>query len=86
MRLYVGNLAWRLVEKDLEDAFASYSVVEGTAKVIRDRETGRSKGYGFIEVEKGEDALQEMDGREVLGRNLKVNEALRSQQSREPRT
>lgn len=86
MRLYVGNLAWRLVEKDLEEAFASYEVCENSAKVIRDRETGRSKGYGFIEVEKGEDALSEMDGREVLGRNLKVNEALKSKQSREPRS
>jgi len=84
MRLYVGNLAWRLVETDLEEAFAAYEVCEASAKVIRDRETGRSKGYGFIEVEKGEDALSEMDGREVLGRNLKVNEALKSKQSREP--
>jgi RNA recognition motif-containing protein len=86
MRLYVGNLAWRLVETDLEEAFSAYEVCEASAKVIRDRETGRSKGYGFIEVEKGEDALSEMDGREVLGRNLKVNEALKSKQSREPRS
>jgi len=79
MRLYIGNLPWKLNETDLLDTFEGYGVVEGSAKVIKDRETGKSKGYGFIEVERGDDAIQEMNGREVLGRALKVSEALRSQ-------
>jgi RNA recognition motif-containing protein len=79
MRLYIGNLPWKLNETDLLDTFEGYGVVEGSAKVIKDRETGKSKGYGFIEVERGDDAIQEMNSREVLGRALKVSEALRSQ-------
>jgi RNA recognition motif-containing protein len=82
MRLYIGNLPWKLVESDLVDAFEPYNVVEGSVKVIRDRETDRSKGYGFIEVERGDDAIEEMNGKEILGRNLKVSEAVRSRQAR----
>ena len=83
MRLYIGNLPWKLVEDDLTETFAAYDVVEGSVKVIRDRETGRSKGYGFIEVERGDDAILEMNGKEVLGRGLKVSEAVKSKQARE---
>jgi len=83
MRLYIGNLPWRLVEADLVKSFEAYGVVEGSVKVIRDRETNRSKGYGFIEVERGEDAIKEMNGKEVLGRGLKVSEAVKSKQARE---
>lgn len=79
MRLYIGNLPWKLNETDLLETFDGYGVVEGSAKVIKDRETGKSKGYGFIEVQKGDDAIHEMNGKEVLGRALKVSEALRSQ-------
>ena len=83
MRLYIGNLPWRLVETDLIKSFEAYGVVDGSVKVIRDRETNRSKGYGFIEVERGEDAIKEMNGKEVLGRGLKVSEAVKSKQARE---
>ena len=83
MRLYIGNLPWRLVEADLVKSFEAYGVVEGSVKVIRDRETNRSKGYGFIEVERGDDAIKEMNGKEVLGRGLKVSEAVKSKQARE---
>jgi RNA recognition motif-containing protein len=83
MRLYIGNLPWRLVEADLITGFEAYGVVEGSVKVIRDRETNRSKGYGFIEVERGEDAIKEMNGKEILGRGLKVSEAVKSKQARE---
>jgi RNA recognition motif-containing protein len=83
MRLYIGNLPWRLVEADLIKSFEPYGIVEGSVKVIRDRETNRSKGYGFIEVEKGEEAIKEVNGKEVLGRGLKVSEAVRSKQARE---
>jgi RNA recognition motif-containing protein len=83
MRLYIGNLPWRLVEADLLKSFESYGIIEGSVKVIRDRETNRSKGYGFIEVERGDDAIREMNGKEVLGRGLKVSEAVKSKQARE---
>jgi len=83
MRLYIGNLPWRLVEADLMNSFEPYGIIKGSVKVIRDRETGRSKGYGFVDVERGEDAIKEMDGKEVLGRGLKVSEAVRSKQARE---
>ena len=83
MRLYIGNLPWRLVEADLLTSFEPYGIIEGSVKVIRDRETNRSKGYGFIEVERGEDAIREMNGKEVLSRGLKVSEAIRSKQARE---
>lgn len=83
MRLYIGNLPWRLVESDLLTNFEPYGIVEGSVKVIRDRETNRSKGYGFIEVDRGDDAIREMNGKEVLGRGLKVSEAVKSKQARE---
>lgn len=83
MRLYIGNLPWRLVEADLLKSFEAYGIIEGSVKVIRDRETNRSKGYGFIEVERGDDAIREMNGKEVLGRGLKVSEAVKSKQARE---
>ena len=79
MRLYIGNLPWKIIETDLLEIFAGYGVVEGTAKIIKDRETGKSKGYGFLEVQKGDIAVQEMNGKEILGRSLKVSEALRFQ-------
>jgi RNA recognition motif-containing protein len=83
MRLYIGNLPWRLIESDLIKNFESYGIVEGSVKVIKDRETNKSKGYGFIEVSRGDEAIKEMDGKEVLGRKLKVSEALRSKQNRD---
>jgi len=83
MRLYIGNLPWRLVETDLINSFESYGIIEGSVKVIRDRETGRSKGYGFIDVQRGDDAIKEMNGKEVLGRAVKVSEAVKSRQARE---
>lgn len=82
MRLYLGNLAWRVTEKELEAAFQPYGVCPGSVRIIKDRETGRSKGYGFIEVKEGELALQEMQGKEVAGRPLRLSEALKSQQAR----
>lgn len=83
MRLYIGNLPWRLVEADLINSFKIYGIIEGSVKVIRDRETGRSKGYGFIDVQNGEDAIKEMNGKEILGRAVKVSEALKNRQTRE---
>ncbi|HMM81465.1 MAG TPA: RNA-binding protein [Pyrinomonadaceae bacterium] len=77
MKLYVGNLSFQTSSLDLEDLFASAGAVE-SASVIEDRETGRSRGFGFVEMANAEDgkkAIEEFDGKEVQGRNIKVNEA-----------
>ena len=77
MNIYVGNLAYGLTEDALKDLFAEYGSVT-SAKIIIDRETGRSKGFGFIEMatkEDGEKAIAELDGASVQDRNIKVNES-----------
>jgi RNA recognition motif-containing protein len=74
--LYVGNLPWRLTEDELAEAFASCSQVQ-TVRIITDRETGRSRGFGFVEVSETEapKAVALMNGFELKGRKLVVNEA-----------
>ncbi|WP_257264587.1 RNA-binding protein [Endozoicomonas sp. ONNA2] len=74
--LYIGNLAYTAVEEDLEQAFESFGVIEDI-KLMRDRETGRSRGFAFItfEQETEAEAARAMDGKEVAGRSLRVNEA-----------
>ena len=77
MNIYVGNLSYQLTDGELADIFAEFGAVD-SAKIIMDRETGRSKGFGFVEMtneEEGDAAISELDGREVNGRNLKVNKA-----------
>ena len=77
MRLYVGNLSYQVSEKDLRDAFAAYEHVE-SAVVITDRATGRSNGFGFVEITddaEAKAAIEEMDGKMLEGRAIKVNEA-----------
>ena len=77
MKLYVGNLSFQTSSLDLEDRFSSAGTVE-SASVIEDRETGRSRGFGFVEMANAEDgkkAIEEFDGKEVQGRTIKVNEA-----------
>lgn len=77
MTLYVGNVDFRLTNEDLNDMFTSFGTVN-SAKIIIDRETGRSKGFAFVEMgsdSEGRKAIQEMNGALVEGRNLKVNEA-----------
>ncbi len=77
MNIYTGNLSYTMADEDLRDLFSEYGVVK-SAKVIIDRETGRSKGFGFIEMETkeaGEKAIAELDGSDVQGRNIKVNES-----------
>ena len=77
MNIYVGNLSYGLSEDELKDLFAEYGAVV-SAKIIIDRETGRSKGFGFIEMETkedGEKAIAELDGASVKERNIKVNES-----------
>ncbi|MCA9041252.1 MAG: RNA-binding protein [Planctomycetaceae bacterium] len=82
VNLYVGNLPYKTTSDDLKDAFSQYGEVTRAA-VIMDRETGRSRGYGFVEMETGgKEAIAAMDGFEMEGRNLKVNEA----RPRQPRS
>jgi len=76
-RLYVGNLSYSTTEQELQDAFASYGQVVSVSIVV-ERDTGRSKGFGFVEMSTTEEAnaaIQGMNGAEVGGRTLKVNEA-----------
>ena len=76
-KLFVGGLAWATSDDGLAEAFSRYgAIVE--AKVITDRETGRSRGFGFVTFEDGSaasEAMGEMDGAELDGRTIRVNEA-----------
>jgi len=77
VNIYVGNLNYRLEEEALEQAFAEYGEVS-SAKLITDRETGRAKGFGFIEMPNDEEARAAIDGlngAEIMGRTMVVNEA-----------
>lgn len=77
MKLYVGNLSFQTSGEDLQQLFAQAGTVE-SATVVEDRETGRSRGFGFVEMsskEEGQAAIQQFNGKEVGGRALNVNEA-----------
>jgi RNA recognition motif-containing protein len=77
MNIYVGNLAYRTNEDDLRQQFERFGTV-GRVDIISDRETGRSKGFGFVEMPNNDEAnaaIQAMDGASVGERTLKVNEA-----------
>ncbi len=77
MKLYVGNLAFQTSSEDLQQLFAQAGTVE-SASVVEDRETGRSRGFGFVEMaskEEGQKAIEQFNGKELNGRNLNVNEA-----------
>lgn len=76
MKLYVGNLPWSVSNDDLENLFAGVGAVQ-SAQVVTDRDSGRSRGFGFVEMaqQDGLRAVSELNGREVDGRSLRVNEA-----------
>ena len=77
MKLYVGNLAFQTSSEDLQQLFGQVGTVQ-SASVIEDRETGRSRGFAFVEMaskEEGESAIAQFNGKEFNGRNLTVNEA-----------
>jgi cold-inducible RNA-binding protein len=77
MKLYVGNLSFQTSSEDLQQLFAQAGTVE-SATVVEDRDTGRSRGFGFVEMaskEEGEKAIQQFNGSDLNGRNLTVNEA-----------
>ena len=86
MRLYVGNLAFSTTNDELKAAFEQFGTVE-SATVIMDRETGRSKGFGFVDMgndEEAKAAIEGLDGKPISGRNVRVNEA-RPREERPPR-
>lgn len=77
MNIYVGNLDYNLQEDELGKFFGEYGEVI-SVKIVKDRDTGRAKGFGFVEMAveaEGEKAVEELDGVEVGGRNIKVNKA-----------
>lgn len=77
MNIYVGNLAYKVSDQELKETFSEFGDVI-SAKVITDRETGRSKGFGFVEMtndKEAQNAIDEIDGLEMHGRTLKVNKA-----------
>jgi cold-inducible RNA-binding protein len=77
MKLYVGNLPHSLSEQELQDLFTPFGEVK-SANVIKDRFTGESRGFGFVEMldrEPAQTAISELDGKEVKGRKIKVSEA-----------
>ncbi len=84
-RLYVGNLSWNATEDEVRQLFEGVGTVEEVA-LITDRETGRSRGFAFVEMdaEGAKKAMEELDGHDMDGRNLRVNEAQERQQ-RSPR-
>ena len=76
MKLYVGNLPFSTSSEDLSRMFAAHGAVE-SAEVVTDRDTGRSRGFGFVEMsdDDGRRAIEELDGNDIGGRRLTVNEA-----------
>ena len=83
-KIYVGNLSFRLEERDLQSAFEQFGTVS-SCKIITDRETGRSKGFAFVEMstaDEAREAISSLDGSDLEGRPLRVNEA-KPQEKRE---
>jgi len=84
VNIYVGNLSYQMTEEELKATFAPYGAVK-SAKIVVDRENNnRSKGFGFVEMEsqsEGNAAIEQLNGKEIGGRELRVNEA----RPREPR-
>jgi RNA recognition motif-containing protein len=77
MKLYVGNLSFSTTETELNNAFSAFGTVDSVS-VINDRQTGRSKGFGFVEMNNDQEAkaaIAGLDGKQLNDRNLNVNEA-----------
>jgi len=84
MNIYVGNLSYGMSEDELRDAFGAFGEVS-SVKILMDRETGRSRGFGFVEMpnkSEGETAIAQLNGKEVGGRALRINEARPREQRR----
>ena len=85
IKLYIGGLAYSVTEQELEAAFAAYGTV-ASATVIKDRNSGQSKGFGFVEMSTDDEAkaaMAALNGKEISGRSISVNEA-RPQEDRRP--
>ena len=77
MNIYVGNLSYGMSEDELRDAFGAYGTVS-SVKILMDRETGRSRGFGFVEMpdqSEAQAAITQLNGKDVGGRPLRINEA-----------
>lgn len=77
MKIYVGNLSWKANDEDLRAAFESYGAVE-SAEVVKERETGRSRGFGFVvmpDAAEAQKAIAALNGQEIVGRPIRCNEA-----------
>lgn len=77
MNIYVGNLPFSATESDMRDLFAEYGTVDSVA-IVLDRETGRPRGFGFVELgtdARAQDAIRDLNGTDLQGRAIKVNEA-----------
>jgi RNA recognition motif-containing protein len=77
MNIYVGNLSFNVTEADLKEAFGAFGTVQ-TASIIKDKYSGESRGFGFVEISNSEEAqkaIAALNGKELKGRALKVNEA-----------
>jgi len=73
--IYVGNISWNSTEEDLQDLFSEFGEVT-SARIIFDRQTNRSKGFGFVEMadaDAASAAIEALNGKEMMGRNIKVN-------------
>ena len=84
MNIYVGNLSYGMSEDELRDAFGAFGEVS-SVKILMDRETGRSRGFGFVEMPnavEAEKAIAQLNGKDVGGRALRINEARPREQQR----
>jgi len=84
MNIYVGNLSYGMSEDELRDAFGAFGAVS-SVKILMDRETGRSRGFGFVEMpnqSEAEKAIAQLNGKDVEGRALRINEARPREQQR----
>jgi RNA recognition motif-containing protein len=77
MNLYIGNLSWSISEPELQQTFEAYGAVS-SCKIVKDKMTNRSKGFGFVEMPNDDEAnaaITALNGKDVKGRNISVNEA-----------
>lgn len=84
MNIYVGNISYEVTEGDLKQAFEAFGQVE-TVKIIKDRWSGKSRGFGFVEMpekEEAHSAITGLNGKDLKGRNVKINEARSRSESR----
>ena len=87
MNIYVGNLSYGMSEDELRDAFGAFGAVS-SVKILMDRETGRSRGFGFVEMpnqSEAEAAIAQLNGKDLGGRALRINEARPREQQQQRR-